>query len=35
MPAFDALRMNFPDAHITVLARPWVAALFENHPGVE
>lgn len=35
MPAFDALRRNFPDAHISVLARPWVTALFESHPGVD
>jgi len=35
MPAFDALRVNFPESHIAVLARPWVAALFENHPGVD
>lgn len=35
MPAFDALRLNFPDSHIAVLARPWVTALFENHPGVD
>jgi heptosyltransferase-2 len=35
MPAFDALRLNFPEAHIAVLARPWVAALFESHPGVD
>lgn len=34
MPAFDALRINFPESHIAVLARPWVAALFEKHPGV-
>ena len=35
MPAFDALRRNFPESHIAVLARPWVAALFENRPGVD
>jgi heptosyltransferase-2 len=35
MPAFDALKLNFPESHIAVLARPWVAALFENHPGVD
>jgi heptosyltransferase II len=35
MPAFDALRRNFPESCIAVLARPWVAALFENHPGVD
>jgi heptosyltransferase II len=35
MPAFDALRRNFPESHIAVLSRPWVAPLFENHPGVD
>jgi heptosyltransferase II len=35
LPAFDALRRNFPESHIAVLARPWVTALFENHPGVD
>jgi heptosyltransferase-2 len=35
MPALDALRLNFPESHIAVLVRPWVAALFEKHPGVD
>jgi heptosyltransferase-2 len=35
MPALDALRLNFPEAHIAVLARPWVTALFENHPAAD
>lgn len=35
MPAFDALRINFPKSHIAVLSRPWVAPLFEHHPGVD
>ncbi|MBN2033870.1 MAG: lipopolysaccharide heptosyltransferase II [Deltaproteobacteria bacterium] len=35
MPAFDALRQNFPESHIAVLARPWVAALFDHHPGAD
>lgn len=35
MPAFDSLRLNFPDSHIAVISRPWVSALFENHPGVD
>lgn len=35
MPAFDALRRNFPESHIAVVARPWVAALYESHPGVD
>ncbi|MGB5157583.1 glycosyltransferase family 9 protein [Desulfobacterium sp. N47] len=34
LPALDAVRENFPSARITVLARPWVAPLFENHPAV-
>jgi len=35
LPAFDALRRNFPQSHIAVLARPWVAALFESRPGID
>ncbi|MBU0544432.1 MAG: lipopolysaccharide heptosyltransferase II [Proteobacteria bacterium] len=34
LPALEAVRENFPAASITVLARPWVAPLFENHPAV-
>lgn len=34
MPAFEAVRENFPRSHITVLARPWVVPLYENHPAV-
>jgi heptosyltransferase-2 len=34
MPALEAVRANFPDATITVLARPWVIPLLENHPAV-
>src|SRR4030042_3125548 len=34
MPAFEAVRENFPEAHITVLARPWVTPLYESHPAV-
>jgi heptosyltransferase-2 len=34
MPAFEAVRENFPLAHITVLARPWVIPLYESHPAV-
>jgi len=35
MPALDTLRINFPESHIAVLVRPWVAPLFEKHPGVD
>ena len=34
LPALEAVRENFPSASITVLARPWVAPVFENHPAV-
>ena len=34
MPALEAVRANFPDANITVLARPWVIPLLENNPAV-
>ncbi len=35
LPALEAVRENFPSSHITVLAKPWVAPLFENHPAVD
>lgn len=35
LPALEAVRENFPGAHITVLSKPWVAPLFENHPAVD
>src|SRR5688572_27679975 len=28
LPAIEAVRERFPDAHITVLARPWVADIY-------
>ena len=34
LPALEAVRENFPTSHITVLAKPWVAPLFENHPAI-
>ena len=30
IPALEAIRLRFPDAHITVLARPWVSELYRN-----
>ncbi len=30
--ALQALREHFPDAHISILARPWVAALYGREP---
>jgi heptosyltransferase-2 len=35
MPALEAVRANFPEGHLSVLARPWVMPLFENHPAVD
>lgn len=34
LPALEAAHENFPSARITILAKPWVAPLFENHPAV-
>jgi heptosyltransferase II len=30
VPALTELRHRFPDAHITILARPWVAGLYDS-----
>jgi heptosyltransferase-2 len=35
IPALEAVRENFPQSTITVLARPWVIPLLENHPAVD
>jgi len=32
VPALVALRARFPQAHISILARPWVAALYASEP---
>lgn len=32
VPALQALREQFPEARISVLARPWVASLYEREP---
>jgi len=32
LPALAALRRKFPDAHIAILARPWVAGLYRHEP---
>ncbi|MCF8074956.1 MAG: lipopolysaccharide heptosyltransferase II [Desulfotignum sp.] len=34
-PVIRAVRKNFPDAHITVLAKPWVIPVYENNPYVD
>jgi len=35
MPALEAVRENFPESSITVLSKPWVVSLYENHPAVD
>jgi heptosyltransferase-2 len=32
LPALAAVRRRFPDAHIAVLAKPWVAGLYRREP---
>ena len=34
-PALEAVGENFPDSTLTVLSRPWVIPLLENHPAVD
>ena len=34
-PSLVALRKTFPHAQITVLAKPWVLPVLENHPAVD
>lgn len=33
LPALEALRARFPEAEIAVVAKPWVAELYLNHPA--
>ena len=34
-PALAALKRNFPESDLTVLAREWVAPVFSEHPAVD
>ena len=34
-PVIRALRKNYPQAHITVLAKPWVIPVYENNPYLD
>lgn len=34
LPAIRAVRARYPEAEITVLAKPWVAALYENEAAI-
>lgn len=33
LPALEALRPRFPSSEIVVVAKPWVAELYSNHPA--
>lgn len=35
LPALEALDRRFPQAEISVLAKPWVSGLFAGHPAVD
>jgi heptosyltransferase-2 len=35
LPALAAVRSNFPGAKIHVLAKPWVAPIYSEHPAVD
>ena len=35
LPAIRAVRGRFPDAELCVLARPWVAAVYEGEQAVD
>ncbi|MBV9268611.1 MAG: hypothetical protein JO061_20750 [Acidobacteriaceae bacterium] len=32
IPALQALRAQYPNSHIAILARPWVGALYGREP---
>jgi len=34
-PAIRGIRKNFPDAEISILAKPWVAPVFESSPYID
>jgi heptosyltransferase-2 len=34
LPALEALRENFPSSSITVMGKPWMLPLLEDHPAV-
>lgn len=34
-PAIRAVRENFPDAAVTILAKPWVAPVFFDNPNID
>jgi heptosyltransferase-2 len=35
LPALRSIRVGYPEAHISVLAKPWVAALYEGERSID
>jgi heptosyltransferase-2 len=35
VPAIRAIRNTFPEAHITLLVKPWVAEIFKENPDID
>ncbi len=35
LPALEAVKENFPDSTVTVVGKPWVIPLLQNHPAVD
>jgi len=35
LPGLEAVRGNFPSSSVGVLAKPWVAPIYEHHPAVD
>jgi len=35
LPALEAVRENFPSSYIAVLAKPWVAPIYEHQPAAD
>ena len=34
-PVIRALKKNYPDFHISILAKPWVIPVFYNNPYID
>ncbi len=34
-PVIRALKKNYPDSHISILAKPWVIPVFDNNPYID
>ncbi|OQY02464.1 MAG: lipopolysaccharide heptosyltransferase II [Desulfobacteraceae bacterium 4572_130] len=34
-PVIRALKKNYPDSHVSILAKPWVVPVFDNNPYID